>query len=158
MARLDNAGMHRSDRNLVQAFAFGRKKCVAARAYARDRLFPERMHARPRSRDRATAACRAIQPHQDRKIVDRAFEPNGRWMTRADARIFSGLASIADDSDHRRHASFEQCHVDRRLIAPEAEQRAAAGCELIDRLPPAISIDDQRGATAGAALALSHVR
>ena len=61
MAGLDDAGMHRADRDLVQALAFGRQEGIG-RARRRASRRAASGCARPRSRDRARAAGRAGPP------------------------------------------------------------------------------------------------
>ena len=143
MTRLDNAGMHRSDRNLMQPLTFRRKKFVR-HGFTCGTLFTERMPHVPEAEIEPRPRVECINRIKTEQITDRAFEPNCRWMTRRNARILSGFTSIADDSDIAG-CLVQQCHVDLRLIAPEAEQRAVANCELIDRLPPTIFGHDSAG-------------
>ena len=56
---LDDAGMHRPDRDLVQALALGRQEWIGRRAPCARRRGRRADAARPRSRGRATAGCPA---------------------------------------------------------------------------------------------------
>ena len=55
VAGLDDAGMHRADRNLMQAFAFRRQKGVW-RGFLRGLLIPERMAHVPEPEIEPTAS------------------------------------------------------------------------------------------------------
>ena len=68
MSRLDDAGVHRADRNLMQRFAFDGKEIVWGPRLRRRAAARRADAARPKSRDRATAACRArrsARSHRD---------------------------------------------------------------------------------------------
>ena len=56
---LDDAGMHRPDRDLVQAFAFRRQEGIGRPCGRRLAARTERMLHVPEADDRARAACRA---------------------------------------------------------------------------------------------------
>ena len=68
MTRLDDAGVHRPDRNLMQRFRLRREGNRMGAAPAAARCARRADAARPRSRDRATAGCRArrsARSHRD---------------------------------------------------------------------------------------------
>ena len=100
-------------------------------------LFAERMTHVPEAEIEPGPRVGRADRVETEQIADRAFQPDRRRMARGDARILSGLAGVADDGDVAG-CLVQQRHVHRRRVAPQAEQRAAAGRELIDRLPPAV--------------------
>ena len=88
MSRFDDAGMHGTDRNLVQAFAFGGEESVGS-------SLPAIPHAviEPGSRVGRTHGVKLEQ------IAYRAFQPQ-RWrMLGADAGIFSVRAGVSQHRD-----------------------------------------------------------
>ena len=95
MPRLDDPGMHRADRYLVQALAFDRQEGVGARAAGAAAARAERMLHGPRSRDRARAANPARHRDIAIKTLNSALEPNRRRVQRADRRIASIRAGEA---------------------------------------------------------------
>ena len=133
MPGLDDAGMHRADRNLVQAFAFDR---AGRRSASRLRPAPALVRAK-RMRDvpaavvepgpRGPAAPSAASPIE---IVDRALEPDGRRMQRADGGKAAVRASERDDGDLAGRSSSSAMWTVAG-IAPEARAASqSAGCEL----------------------------
>ena len=139
MARLDDAGMHRPDRDLMQALAFRGKEPVGQPPPAAAAATAKRMAARPNGRDRATGGvsgspCR-LQPEQVRG-------PRARGAMPADAcRPTDGKAAVrafqADDADVP-DVLIEKRHVDRVRLAPETEQAPAAVGKLLDGKVPGL--------------------
>src|SRR5215510_10345249 len=133
---LDDAGVHRTDRDLVQALALDRQEDVG-RWWRRLTALPERMLHVPEAEiepgpgigqayrlDAVEVAQRALQP--DRGRMQRAY----RW--KASARAWNG--------DHRDLARrlVEHGHVHVRRVAPEREQRPIARGELAADEAPAV--------------------
>ena len=98
MSRLDDAGMHRTDRDLMQAFAFRRQEGVGRGLAARAAL-AERMAHVPESEIEPAARVGRAVGVQAEQIADGAFEPDRRRMARADARIVAVLAGVAEHGD-----------------------------------------------------------
>ena len=99
MSRLDDAGMHRPDRDLMQAFAFNRQEGVGGPRLRRRVACAERMLHVPE----AEIEPRPGYPAPDRLIavetVDGALQPDRRRMQRADRRKVSVRAGEAHDRD-----------------------------------------------------------
>ena len=113
MAGLDDAGMDRPDRNLVQALALGGRNAIGRRSLRRAGVrAAERLRARPSGRGRATAALSGdavrLEPEE---IADRPLEADRRRMRRADR----GKAPVRTvEAERPRCAAplVEQRHVD----------------------------------------------
>ena len=150
MARLDDAGMHRPDRNLVQALAFGRQEFVRRRLRRAGLLVAERMPHVPEAE--IEPGPRIGRIHRLRARTDRGSRaPAGlRADGRADAMDNCQLrAGEADDGDVAGVSSSNAMWTC-ACVAPQAEQCAMAGRERVDRLPPAIVSARSRAATADA--------
>ena len=139
MAGLDDAGMHRADRNLVQALAVHRQELVR-RGLCRRPAFAERMAHIPEAEIEPRPRIGRADRLQAEQIADRAFEPDRRRMARRHARIFAPVAGVADDGDFSGRL-VEQRHVHVARVAPQAEQSASAGGEQFDRPRPAVVAD-----------------
>ena len=152
VARLDDAGMHGTDRDLVQALAFHRQERIRRRAFARVSAC-RADGGRPRSRDRARAACRAQRSRSS---------PHRSWMARS-RRMAAGclaptlgylpsLHSIAHDRDVAG-ALIEQRHVHMRRVAPQRQQRARppANSSIAFFQPASATVTRGQGRCAGAA-------
>ena len=136
MPGLDDAGMHRPDRNLVQAFAFDRQERVR-RGRLRGLLFAERMAHIPKAEIEPGPRVRCAGRLQPEESTDGAFQPDRRRMLRPDARVASIGAGVSDDGDIAGRL-VDRRHVHVRRIAPQPEQRALARRQLGDRLVPAL--------------------
>ena len=147
MARLDDAGMHRADRNLMQAFALRRQERIRSPACAR-RCGRRADGARPRirwsSQGRVSGAPIGIEAIQ---IADGAFETNRRRMPRADARIGAVLAGVAQHGDVA--ASFRSasamCTAAASPQRPSSVQRPAARSSIACRQPSSSTITRGQG-------------
>jgi hypothetical protein len=117
MAGLDDAGMDRTDRDLVKILAFDREKLVSARLDPRLFGFAERLgdtpgaEVQPRPRVRRAGRLEAV------KAADRAFEPVRRRVKRRDR------GELAVGTFQREHADlagrlFEQRQMHGGLVAP----------------------------------------
>ena len=90
MARLDDACVHRPDRDLVQPLALGGKEFVRRGLTCRS-LFTERMPHVPEAKIEPGPRVGCINRIKPEQITDRAFEPNCGWVARGDTRILSRL-------------------------------------------------------------------
>ncbi len=140
MPRLDDAGMHRPDRNLVQAFAFHRQEDIG-RGLLRGPAIAKRMADIPKSAVEPSARVGRANGVQPEQIADRTFEPDRRRMARADAWIVSIRAGVTEHDDTVETLA-EQRHMHVGGVAPQPEQRAAAGRKMFDRLPPPVVADN----------------
>src|SRR5664279_3375044 len=127
MAGLDDAGMNRADRDLVQAFALGRQEFVRLASVGE-----------PRPRVGRTYRLEA------RQTAAGAREPDRPRMFGANAGVTAALAGVTEHGDVGRFL-VEHRHIDARRIAPQAEQRRAAVRQAIDRLVPAALGHDGAG-------------
>jgi hypothetical protein len=136
MARLDDAGMDRTDRDLVKAVAMhGQEGIVRRIAPGRRGPRPERCAQLPLAMIEPAAAVRSIRRDVTIKIANGAFEPDGGRMVPTD-----GGKACPRDAE-RKHARIggrrrPHRHVDRAGIAPQPDEIALAGPErLADRGP-----------------------
>src|SRR5207302_1896871 len=94
--RLDDAGMHRADRNLMQAPAFvldeGIGQGVAGRL-----LCAEWEPSTPNVVIEPRPRVGGLGPAQAEQVMDRPLKPDRRRVPGADARKLAGLAFEADD-------------------------------------------------------------
>ena len=80
MAGLDDAGVHRADRDLVQALALDRQERVGRRRAAGVGRARRAARGRPRRRGRARAAGPARRRREAEQVADRALQPDRRRM------------------------------------------------------------------------------
>ena len=113
MPGLDDARVHGTHRNLVQALAFGRQEDVALCSARRSADYPFPV---------VEPGARIGQPFgfQPPQISDRALEANGRRMRLPDRRK---ALVFALDAEHAEFAFVGQRHVDLLALGPETEQR-----------------------------------
>src|SRR5947209_6238126 len=144
MAGLDDAGVHRPDRNLVQILAFHREE---EKRRGPGRLFgvrPERLHDLPGAEIKPRAQVPQAGGLEPIEIADRALEPDRRGMHRAD-RGKPSLATLISHDSTLACALVEQRHVRSSLLCPKAHQRPAAGGEIArDGAPRRIVYHDAR--------------
>ncbi len=136
VSRLDDAGVHGPDRNLVQPLAFRRQEDVRRRRL-RALLLAERMVHVPETEIEPGPRIGRADRFQPEQAADRAFEPQRRRMLGGDARILAVLAGVTDDGNVTG-LFIQQRHVHVGRIAPQAEQRAVTARQQIDRLLPAV--------------------
>src|SRR5437667_5446236 len=133
MARLDDAGMHRTDRDLMQAFADGRQELIRCRNRARFDVSSKRvLHTKavmiePRP---TVSKVKRLQPVE---VLDRAFKANRGRMRLSDRRKLAVPAFDRHDDDL---ALLEQRHVHPTGIPPQTESRGAACREPRGSQPP----------------------
>ena len=130
MAGLDDAGMHRPDRDLVQALAFDREEDERRGPRRLFGVRPERLHHVPGAENRATGADPKARRLEPVEIADRPLEPDRRRMH----------ARRPKESARRRHRrlttapspafSSNSAMCTAPCSRPEAEQRPAAGGEI----------------------------
>ena len=109
MPGLDDAGVHRADRDLVQVLAFHRQERIGGRLGAV-----------------IQPGARVGQPHgfDPVQIAQRALQPDRRRMQRADRGITSVGTGDRQHADRRRRVRLQQRHVHLARLAPQARQRA----------------------------------
>jgi len=139
MAGLDDPGMDRTDRNLVQPLALGRKELVWPRV-ARCVAAGERIGLAP---DIVIEPWSQIRPqivggncNKPEQIMDGPFQPKRGRMMAGDAWKCAGRTLVGDDRDLGR-AAIEHCHMHCGRLAPEAEQCETSLDQSIDRRLPA---------------------
>src|SRR5947209_1824670 len=144
MAGLDDAGVHRPDRDLVQILAFHREE---EKRRGPGRLFgirPERLHDVPCTEIKPRAQVPQAGGLKPIEIANRALEPDRRGMHRADRGKPSLVALISDDRT-LACGLLEQRHVRGALLCPKAHQRPAASSEIArDAAPRSIVHHDAR--------------
>ena len=143
MSRLDDAGMHRTDRNLVQALAFHRQKSVGRPLSGGAMRGPADI-APPKSPDRATALHPAHPPAASRRGYERhvrggwqagvARRPKEMFVRTFEARHRDVICSVAA----HRHVHGER----RAGVAPKPKQRRAAAGHRARKVPPRVGRDD----------------
>ena len=80
VAGLDDAGVHRSDRNLVQALALGGQKSIGLRLLISILAGAERAPHAPRSMVKPRPRVRKALRDQPVKVTQGAFQPDGGRM------------------------------------------------------------------------------
>ncbi len=140
MPRLDDPGVHRTDRNLVQALAFDGKELIGVtncrRFFARTEWMPHVPEAEiePGPRIRRPDGDVTI------KTLNSAFETDGRRVQRADGGKASIRAGEACHRDapvgvvHDRHVN----HGKRRPVGPQPEKRGLARGDFARHLAPGV--------------------
>jgi hypothetical protein len=141
MPGLDDAGVHRTDGDLVQAFALDRQEGVG-RVLLRRLLLAERLAHLPEAEVEPRSRVGRARSFKAEQVADGALEPDRRRMFRADTRIAAVLAGVSQHDDVVIGLA-EQRHVHVGCIAPQPEQRATSGGKEVDRLPPAFILDSR---------------
>src|SRR5665213_237239 len=116
VSRLDDAGMHWTDCNLMQAFAFRRQELISF-DFARGRAFAEWMTDIPEPEIEPTSVVGRLDRFQAEQVVNRAFQPDRRRVAHGDARIFVAVSDIAEDGDVTKIFSHQR-HVNQRCVTP----------------------------------------
>ncbi len=141
MAGLDDAGMHRPNRNLMQPLAQRREE-VVHRGIAPHRRRPraERRAEAPGTVIEPRAAVRRAERREAIKIAHRALEPDRRRVEAADRGKVRGRhpqrydARLGCAGDAHREMNLV-------LVAPQAQQIAAALAEFLSDRDPRRVID-----------------
>jgi hypothetical protein len=147
MPGLDNAGMNRTDRDLVQILAFGRQKGVRRARQWSGAALPERVLHIPETEIEPGPGIGQAHRHHAKEVADGPFQPDGRRMQRPDR----GEAPVrARHGDNRKLAYTlgQRRHVYRTRVAPQAKQRPGASRQLVDREAPAILVHNHPRAPA----------
>src|SRR6266513_6279136 len=84
MPGLDDAGMHRSDRNLVQAVTFGRQECVGSALRRGGAARAERMLDSPEAEVEPGSRVRQAVWLQPVQVTQRTLQTDCRRVPRAD--------------------------------------------------------------------------
>ena len=142
MSRLDDAGMDRTNRDLVEALTFDGQEPIGRR---RNRLLRGRIGlcrqgaadipaavVEPRARVGQPLRCQSIE------VSHRAFETDGRRVAGADARETAASGGQADDG---QAVNVGDRHVHHVRLAPFADERQFAGGERRDGCAPGVGID-----------------
>ena len=141
MAGLDDPGMHRTDRNLVQVLAFDGEEEKRRGPRRRFGVRPEWLHHVPGAEIEPRPQVPEPVRLESIEIADRTLEPDRRRMMRADRGKALVVALVADDAALAR-LLVEQRHVHGALLCPKAHQRPAAGSEIARNAAPGGVIHD----------------
>src|SRR6185437_2462320 len=117
MPRLDNAGVNRADRDLVQAFAFGRQKCVRLRLHVR-RLRAKRMARTPLPVIQPRPRIRRVLGLKPEEIADRALQTDRGRMLLRDGKEAPVRTSKAYDT-HLGSGFVQKRHVNGCGVTPK---------------------------------------
>ena len=145
MAGLDDAGMDRPDRDLVQALALGGQEAIGARAAGRRRSRAERMAARPSGRGRARAAGRRSPSGSSpkRSRIARSRRIAGGCSSPTDGKRPSGQSRLSDGDARRAARRAAPCGP----CAPSPHRPSSVALavrEHADRVAPRRSRRDDR--------------
>jgi hypothetical protein len=137
---LDDAGMNRADRDLMQILALDRKKLVGARLNPRRLGFAERLSHAPEAEIEPRPCVRRADRLQAIETSDRALEPTGRGMPRRHRR------ELAVGTFEREHADFarrffEQREMHGAMIAPQTEHGRAGVHQMLHGKLPSVARD-----------------
>ncbi len=142
MSGLDDAGMDRTDRDLVQAFALGGKEDIRRGcAVPRRRRAAERVGQVPPTVVEPGAQVRRAFGLEPEQIADRALQPDRGRMHRADRGKPPGRTVEAQHAEIAGRF-VEQRHMHGRPVAPEAEQGHAPVAKRIGGEAPSCRVDD----------------
>jgi hypothetical protein len=139
MPWLDDAGMHRPDRNLMQALTMSRQKYVWRARGRRCHLGSEWLFYAPTAMIKPRSLVGKTDGFQPIEIMDRSLEANGGCMNGADRWESSVRGFYTGDADFEG-LRIEQRHVDSSHFAPKTKQYQAAVCQVL-----ACQIPDARG-------------
>ena len=139
MARLDDAGMHRTDRDLMQAFALRRQELIRCRNRARFDVSSKRVLHTKAVMIEPRPPVSKVKRFQPVEVLDRAFEANRGRMHLSDRRKLAVPALDRHDDDL---ALLEQRHVHLTGISPQTEQRRAACRKLRGEHAPRLRAHD----------------
>ena len=136
VARLDDAGVHRSDWNLVQALALGGQESIGPRLLVSMIAIAERTPDAPASMVKPRPRVRKTLRDQPVKVMQGAFKPDRRRVQRADRGKRTSRAFDCHNGDLRR-LLVEHGHVSGGSLAPQAKQRQVAGRQFRGHGAPA---------------------
>src|SRR4029079_6328364 len=147
MPGLDNAGMNRTDRDLVEILALGRQEGIRhARRWSVAAL-PEGVLNIPETEIEPGPGIGQADRLNAIEVADGPFQADGRRMQRPDRGEAPVRARDGDDRNLTRTLG-QRGHVHRARVAPQAEQRPGAGRQLVDREAPAILVHNHTRAPA----------
>ena len=135
MAGLDDPGMDRTDRDLMQARPRGLEEGVGVGRAVTGRAVAERMAQRPAAVVEPAAAVRRAEREEAVEVASRPFEPAGRRMQRRDRGKRAAIASNFGEGE--RPGVLAQGEPHPPLVAPQADQgrlprrHAPAGLEPV---------------------------
>src|SRR5579863_5986233 len=139
MTGLDDAGVHRTDRDLMQAFALRRQKLIARR---------NRMRVDPSCKWMLDAPATMIEPgplvskaerFRPAEVLDCPFEADRGRVYLSNRGELAALAFDRHDDDL---GVLQQRHVHLIGVAPKSEQRHAACRKLPGEHTPCLSAHD----------------
>ncbi len=139
MAGLDDAGMHRADRDLVQALALGRQERIVRSRVSSRLLRAQRVTDRPAAVVEPGAGIRQALGLEPEQITDGPLEPDRRRVMLADRGKAIG-ACQAGDADLAGRLVQER-HVHGAHLAPQAEQGPLAARQALYRGTPDLGRD-----------------
>ncbi len=135
MARLDDPGVDRADRNLMQARSLGFEEGVGVGRAVVGCAVPERMAQRPAAVIEPAAAVRRAEREEAVEVAGRPLEPAGRRMQRREG----GKGAAVAEACRRRRASPSASRTAEphpALVAPQADERRLAGGHAAAGLEP----------------------
>ena len=140
MSGLDDAGMNRSDRDLVQTLSLDGQEIVGPGLAA---LFPapERMGNPPEAEIEPGSSIGQAHRLQAVKVGDGALQPDRGGVQRADGGKLAARTFEREDADLRGGLLNER-EMHRALVAPKPEHRGALVDKLLCQLLPTIAGDD----------------
>ena len=140
VAGLDDTGMDRPDRNLMQRRTFGSEERVGISRRGVGRGGTERMAHAPAAVIEPRSRIHRIVGDETVEIRNRALESHRRRMRPSDRRETPADAREADDA-HLADRLVEDGHEHFAAIAPQRDQRRMALRDLEHYPPPNIAID-----------------
>ena len=138
MPRLDDAGVHGADRDLVQRRALGRIEGIGGAVGRHGLELPEWVAHAPTVVVEPGAQIGAVLRLDAIKIADRALQTQRGRMAQAHGREGVVAYGHADDRDL---GALEESHVDILAVAPQPEKRHLSGSEADDRSAPRLLIE-----------------
>ena len=140
MPWLDDAGMNRPDRDLMQVLALDGEEGIGLLRLAALLLGAERLGDAPETEIEPGPRVGRAGRLQAVEVFDGALEPDRRRMREADRRELAVGAGEREHDDVGRRL-LDQRHVHCVLVAPQPEQRGARLDQLRDRAAPSLGGD-----------------
>ena len=150
MPGLDDPGVHRADRNLMQVLAFDRQKGVARTLRRRGAARPERMLHIPEPEIEPGPRVGQANRLDAEEIAECTFQPDGGRVQRPNGRIVSARTF---DRDHRDLTPFStamctapNCAVSKSPHRPSSVQWPAASWPMTKRQTSSLTTTRGQGA------------
>ena len=139
MTGLDDAGMHRANRDLMKAFALRRQELIRRRSGMRLDPGSEWVLHAPAAMIEPGSSVRKVGRFRPPEVLDCAFEADRGRMHLSDRRE---LAALAFDRHDDNLGVLQQRHVHLVGVTPESGQRHAACRELSGEHAPRLRAHD----------------